>query len=175
VADKPTRALAACVGGFVFDGGSMTAGGYLYRWLEDSDRGSVRTSTSERHREIVRLHIHPALGRVKRSKLSPAHVQGLYRVKLDSGLSPAAVHKFHTVLHKALAQALQWNMVPRNVTDAVKAWRPTPKEMRPLSLGEARKLLEASRGNRLEALYVLAVHTGVRQGEFWPCSGRTSP
>ena len=91
------------------------------------------------------------------------------------GLSPAAVHKFHTVLHKALAQALQWNMVPRNVTDAVKAWRPTPKEMRPLSLGEARKLLEASRGDRLEALYVLAVHTGVRQGEFWPCSGRTSP
>lgn len=66
-------------------------------------------------------------------------------------------------------------MVPRNVTDAVKARRPTPKEMRPLSLGEARKLLEASRGNRLEALYVLAVHTGVRQGEFWPCSGRTSP
>jgi integrase len=154
----------------------MTAGGYLYRWLEDSDRGSVRTSTSERHREIVRLHIRPALGRVKRSKLSPAHVlQGLYRDKLDSGLSAATVQKIHTVLHKALAQAPQWKHGPAQRNDAVKARRPTPKEMRPLSPGEARKLLEASSSDRLEALYVLAVHTGVRQGEFWPCSGRTSP
>jgi integrase len=38
--------------------------------------------------------------------------------------------------------------------------------MRPLSPEEARRLLEASRGDGLEALYVLAVHTGMRQGEL---------
>src|SRR3712207_2315103 len=41
-----------------------------------------------------------------------------------------------------------------------------PKEMHPLSAREARWLLEAARGNRLEALYVLAVHTGMRRGEL---------
>ena len=44
--------------------------------------------------------------------------------------------------------------------------------MHPLSASEARKLLEAAQGDRLEALYVLAVHTGMRRGELlglkWP-------
>ena len=121
---------------------------------------------STRDEQIVRLHLKPALGRVKLSKLTPAHVQGLYRNKLRSGLSPATVQKIHTVLHKALAQALKWNMIPRNATDAVKAPRPAPEEMRSLSPDESRKLMEAVRGDKLEALYVLAVHTGMRQGEL---------
>ncbi len=120
----------------------------------------------ERHEQIVRLHLKPALGRVKLSKLTPAHVQGLYRDKLESGLSAATVQKIHAVLHKALAQALKWNMIPRNAADAVKAPRPAPEEMHPLSPDEARKLIEAARGEPLEALYVLAVHTGMRQGEL---------
>jgi len=56
--------------------------------------------------------------------------------------------------------------VPRNVTEAVSAPRPVPKEMRPLSADETRRLLAAARGDRLEALWVLAVHTGMRQGEL---------
>jgi integrase len=56
-------------------------------------------------------------------------------------------------------------MVPRNVSDAVEPPRPAPREMRPQSPVEARKLLDAAQGDRLEALYVLAVHTGMRQGE----------
>src|SRR5919107_3564182 len=145
-ADKLTRALADRASGYTFDAENITVGEYLERWLNDSDRGSVRTSTYERHEQIVRLHLKPAFGRVKLSKLTPAHVQGLYRDKLDSGLSPATVQKIHTVLHKALAQALKWNMIPRNVADAVTAPRPPPEEMRPLSPDESRKLMEAAHG-----------------------------
>jgi len=144
----------------------MTVGEYLDRWLNDSDRGSVRTSTYERHEQIIRLHLKPALGRVKLSKLTPAHLQGFYRDKLDSGLSPATVQKIHAVLHKALAQALKWNMIPRNAADVVKAPRPAPEEMRPLSPDEAAKFMEAAHGDKLEALYLLAVQTGMRQGEL---------
>src|SRR5215208_3235076 len=148
-ADKLANALADRASGYTLDTENMTVGEYLDRWLNDSDRGSVRTSTYERHEQIVRLHLKPALGRVKLSKLSPAHVQ-----------------KIHAVLHKGLNQALKWNMIPRNVADAVKAPRPDPKEMHPLSPDEARKLIEAARGDKLEALYILAVHTGMRQGEL---------
>jgi integrase len=93
-------------------------------------------------------------------------VQTLYRDRLDSGLSPATVNKIHTVLHKALSQAVRWSLIPHNVTDAAKAPTPTPEEMRPLSPEEARRLLAAARGDRLEALYVLAVTTGMRRGEL---------
>src|SRR5919107_727483 len=165
-ADKLAQVLSDRASGYTLDTENITVGGYLDRWLNDSDRGSVRTSTYERHEQIIRLHLKPALGRVKLSKLTPAHVQGLYRDKLDSELSPATVQKIHTVLHKALDQALKWNMVPRNAADAVKAPRPAPEEMHPLSPEEARRLIEAVRGDKLEALYVLAVHTGMRQGEL---------
>jgi integrase len=49
-----------------------------------------------------------------------------------------------------------------------RCWAPTPttKEMHPLTAEEARKLLEAARGDRLEALFVLAIHTGMRRGEL---------
>jgi integrase len=165
-ADKLARALADRTSGHTFDTENMTVGEYLDRWLNDSDKGSVRTSTYERHEQIVRLHLKPALGRLKLSKLTPAHVQGLYRDKLDSGLSPATVQKIHTVLHKALTQALKWNMIPRNAAEVVKAPRPVPEEMHPLSPDEARNLIEAARGDKLEAPYILAVHTGMRQGEL---------
>src|SRR5215218_10302406 len=72
----------------------------------------------------------------------------------------------HHVAHKALDQAVKWNLIPRNPADAVKAPTPTPKEMHPLSAPEARRLLDAASGDRLEAFYVLAVHTGMRRGEL---------
>jgi hypothetical protein len=46
------------------------------------------------------------------------------------------VQKIHVVLDKALTQAVRWSLIPRNVTEAVKAPRPTPDEMRPLSREE---------------------------------------
>jgi integrase len=94
------------------------------------------------------------------------HLQRLYREKLDGGLSPSTVQKIHHVLHKALAQAVRWDLIARNPADAVKAPRPAPEEMRPLSAEEARRLLDAAEGDRLEALYALAVTTGMRRGEL---------
>jgi integrase len=61
---------------------------------------------------------------------------------------------------------MQWDLIPRNVTEAVKAPRPSSKEIRPLSPEQAKTLLETVRGDRLEALYVVAVATGLRQGEL---------
>jgi integrase len=63
-------------------------------------------------------------------------------------------------------------MIPRNVSEAVKAPRPASKEMLTLSANQVRAMLRAAQGDRLEALYVLAVYTGMRQGELlalkWP-------
>jgi integrase len=100
-------------------------------------------------------------------KLTPAHVRGLHREKLDAGLAPATVRKIHSTLHKALSQAVSDGIVPRNAAD-VKAPRPTPEEMRPLSEAEVRAFLDVAResGDRFEALYVLAITTGLRRGEL---------
>jgi integrase len=122
-------------------------------------------STYERHEGIVRTHLNPALGRIKVKNLTPTHVRGLHREKLDAGLAPATVRKIHSTLHKALSQAVSDGLIPRNAA-AITAPRPDPEEMHPLSADEASALLEAARGDRFRALYVLAITTGLRRGEL---------
>jgi integrase len=167
VAEKLTKAVADRDAGLTFDAGRMTVGKYLDRWLSDSMKSMVRVSTYERHEGIIRLHIKPSLGRVGLKKLTPPHVRGLHREKLDAGLAPATVRKIHSTLHKALSQAVSDGIVPRNAAD-VKAPRPAPEEIHPLSENEARALLDAARSheNRFEALYVMAITTGLRRGEL---------
>jgi integrase len=85
---------------------------------------------------------------------------------LDAGLSSSTVQLIHMTLHKALKQALKWGLVPRNVTEAVDAPKPQKKDIQPLTPEQARTFLRTTKGNRLEALYVLAITTGLRRGEL---------
>jgi integrase len=88
------------------------------------------------------------------------------REKLDSGLFATSVQRVHALLHKALKQAVNDGLLPRNVTEAVKAPRQSRKEMQALNPEQARAFLKTARGNRLEALYLLTIHTGLRQSEL---------
>ena len=166
VADKLAKALSDRADGIVVDDKNLTVGEYLDRWLNDSVRGTVRESTFSRDKYLVTNHVRPTIGRVKLKNLNALHLTRLYRQRLDSGLSGSTVQKIHHVLHKGLGQAVRWHLIPRNPADDVKAPTPTPKEMHPLSAEEACSLLDAARGDRLEALYVLAIHTGMRRGEL---------
>jgi integrase len=152
--------------GLFFDADNLKVGEYLERWLADSVLDTVRPTTYERYEQIVRIHVRPALEGVKLKNLTPAHVRGLYREKLQAGLSPRTVQYIHVTLHKALKQAVQDGLIPRNATEAVKAPQVRRQEISPLSAEQVKVLLETACGDRLEALFVLAIHTGLRQGEL---------
>src|SRR5918997_2139921 len=162
---KLRQAMTDADRGLTFDAGGLTLGDYLDRWLNDSVRDTVRDTTFERYEQIVRMHIKPALGRVKLKNLTPTHVRGLYKATLQS-LSPRTVQYIHVTLHKALKQAVNDGLVPRNVTEAVKPPQVRREEIHPLTPEQVNALLNAARGDRLEALYMLAIHTGLRQGEL---------
>ena len=160
------QAMADADRGLVFDADNLGLSEYLDHWLSDSVQDTVRATTHERYEQIVRLHLKPALGRLKLKALTPAHVRGLYREKLEAGASQRTVRYVHVTLHKALKQAVADGLIPRNATEAVKPPQIVKEEMHPLTQEQTKMLLEAARGDRLEALYVLAVHTGLRQGEL---------
>src|SRR5215217_3530329 len=166
VAAKLATALSNRKGGLTFDAGNLTLGDYLDRWLNDSVRDTVRQRTWERYEQIVRVHIKPALGRIKLKALTSTHVRGLYREKLDGGLAPRTVRYIHTTLHKALKDAVADGLIPRNFTEGIRAPKPKKKEVNALSPEQARAFLEAARADRFEALYVLAIHCGLREGEL---------
>ena len=166
VREKLTKAIADWDGGLVYDADNLTVGEYLDRWLNDSVRDTVRQRTWERYEQFVRVHLTPALGKIKLAKLTPAHVRGLYRDKLNSGLAPRTVLHIHRAFSKALKQAAADGLIPRNPAAPVKPPQPRGEEIRPLNCEQVRVLFEAASGDRLEALYIVTVTAGLRRGEL---------
>jgi integrase len=64
-----------------------------------------------------------------------------------------------------LAQAQQWGLVAPNAAALVDATRIPRKQIAPLDPENARKLLEAAKGSRFEAVYITALTVGLRRGE----------
>jgi len=141
----------------------ITVQQFLDTWLE-TVRPSVTDSTWTRYETLLRLHAVPFIGRLRLGRLGPFHLEQLYTARIKAGLSPTTVLQLHRVLHHALRDAVRWSLVPRNVSELVTASRRASHEFRVLSPNQARALLHAVKGDRLEALYVLAITTGMRQG-----------
>ena len=148
---------------------NLTLSKYLRNmWLANSVKGTVSRATYEGYRRDVNHHIVPELGRRKLKELTRDDIRRLYRRKCDEGLSNRTLSYIHTTLRKALKDAVGDDLIPRNPTDGVRPPE-TPqgvaKEPRALDPSEVRALLEEARGDRLEALYVVALCTGLRRGE----------
>ncbi|HET8906730.1 MAG TPA: site-specific integrase [Ktedonobacterales bacterium] len=138
---------------------------YLASWLE-TIKPTMSDSAWLRHEQFCRLQIVPAIGAVKLASLSAQHVQTLYASLLSSGLSSTTVHHAHATLHKALKGAMRLGLVARNVTEMVEVPRMRHHEMHVLSVTQARQFVIACEGERLAALLILAITTGMRQGEL---------
>ncbi len=137
---------------------------FIDDWLA-SVKASLKPRTWSRYEQLVRGHAKPALQPAPRED-TPQQIQRLYAQMSESGSSEGTILQLHAVLHKTFKQAVLWDLVGRNVLDA--AIRPKPRrlEMKTLNSEQARRFLEAVRGERYEALFVLALTTGMRQGEL---------
>lgn len=143
----------------------MTLAHWLTRWLETVEP-TIKPRTFTRYGVAVRIHLIPALGNVRLSKLSPSTVQTFYARKLKEGLAPGTVAHMHSVLHHALDDAERLGLVAHNISDKVTHPHQPQREMHVLTQEQAQTLLASVKGERLEALYILALTTGARQGEL---------
>lgn len=145
--------------------GKGTLGAFLTNWVKGVP--NLRQGSWQRYETIVRVHLAPApFGRIPLLKLTKQQVLAFYAQKQQEGLSSTTVGHIHTVLRRALNDALDDNHVQRNVCRQIKAPRRANHEMVTLSQDDARKLLIAAKSSRLLALYALALATGMRQGEL---------
>ena len=126
---------------------------------------TLRIWTYRGYEVHVRLHLKPSLGHIALERLEPAHVQALLNRKLKEGLSPKSVLYIRSTLRSALQQAVRWGYLTRNSAALVDGPRSERFDIKPLDADEARRLLEALEGDRLRALYSVALTMGLRQGE----------
>ncbi len=108
----------------------------------------------------------PRIGAKKLSKLTALDLQALYANLAEFGLSPRSVHHVHRVLHRAFVQAVRWSLIPRNPCDGATSPKAPRAELTIWNPEEADAFLLATREHRMHALYVLALTTGMRQGEL---------
>ncbi|MCE7927202.1 MAG: site-specific integrase [Chloroflexi bacterium CFX7] len=144
----------------------LTTGAFLDQWLRDSAAPALRPRTHESYAMIVRVHLKPAIGHIPLLKLSPADVQAYMASKRADGLSARTTQYHHSVLRRALHIAEAWGAVPRNVARLATPPRVERGEVSPFTPEQARSFLQAVRGDRLAALYTVAIVMGLRQGEL---------
>ena len=152
--------------GGVVEPSVMTVGDYLDHWLTTAVEKSVRASTAASYRTIVDTYLKPHLETIRLAELLPLMVQSAYAKLQDSGNSPRTVRYAHSVLHNALAQAVEWRMITRNPTEAVKLPKQQRADMMPLNAEEAGDFIALARTYRLGALLELALVSGMRPGEL---------
>jgi integrase len=143
----------------------ITVKAFLEHWLEHSVKRRNRQRTYDKYKADVTRHIIPAIGSILLTKLTPDHVQAMLNSLSDQGRSPRTVSNVRAALRKALNQAMRRGHVVRNVATLVDAPRSSTFTITPLDLAQARKLLDAVAGHRLEALYRVALSLGMRRGE----------
>jgi integrase len=167
VEQKLAEAMGYAAKGIIFDDENMSVSEYMTRWLEDSAKGDLGHRAYHNYRLQIRRHINPALGRLKLSKLTAAHIQSLYAAKLRDGLKPSSVRYIHAVLHRALEQAVRFNLIPFNPAARVDPPKVRQEEIMPLDAEQARTFLSAASeaDDRFECLHVLSLTVGLRMGE----------
>ncbi|PEM44315.1 site-specific integrase [Bacillus toyonensis] len=139
----------------------------LERFLEDK-MTKVKKQTLNTYRWIVEKHIIPAIGDVELTKLNPIIIQGLYnKLTKEQVLSDENIQKVHTLINDSLKKAERWGLIARNPAALVDRPKAVKKEITVWNVEEVRQFLKcAKKGGRYYISFLLALTTGMRQGEI---------
>lgn len=135
---------------------------------------TVRATTLLSYQMYVRRYLKPALGSKRLQKITAADLNAMYGKLLDSGgadgrgLAVSTVRRVHAVTHRAFKDATRWGLITRNPVDLADPPRRSASarpEMLTWTAEEAQDFLRACRDDRLYALWLLFLTTGLRRGE----------
>lgn len=144
-------------------GGEQTLRQFAQDWLA-LHASQLRSKSYSGYETIIRRHF-DTLGDITINHLKATDIQTHYRRKLAT-LKPTTVHHIHACLHVVLDSAVRLGLIPRNYADYVDAPALKAEEMHPLNERQARDMLSVVQDHPYEAIYVLALATGMREGEL---------
>jgi integrase len=154
----------------------VTVADYLDDWVNSLPTRGLRPRTVASYRDMLRLHVLPSLGAGRLQALTAVDLDRLYARLLEdghrysgAGLSARSVRYVHTILRKALADAVRRGLVVRNVADL--ASPPSAKaakapEAATWTVEQLRAFLNGVTEHEHFALFRTAGMTGMRRGEL---------
>jgi integrase len=136
---------------------------YLEKWLEH-EVTQGRPPHSVACDRAITNQLPAQLQQTRLTQLRPIVLQRWLDGTSDR--SPNTVRKRYKRLHAALAKAKAWRLIAENPLDSVTPPKPQRTQMKALSESETAALLRSLEGTRYWAPALVAVTTGVRQGEL---------
>jgi integrase len=181
VEEKLAEALRLTGSGLPIPYAKVTVGAWFREWLDSlpvtaRSGKKLKDSTIHYYGQYVDAYLFRSdLAGKPLGKLEPRDLERLYqRMTADRseggmGLSSTTAHHLHAIIHRALSKAVSKGKLARNVAEAVDEDE-KPKvhdhQMLVLADDDYDRFLEAIHGDRLEALFVVAIREGLRQGEI---------
>jgi integrase len=144
-------------------------------WLP-AIRATVEPSTHESYSRYLRLHVIPHIGGVGLQQLDAGLLNRLYADLLDhgrrngkpGGLSARTVRYIHTIIGRALREAVAWDRIARNVAQAAQppgAAQAKSPEMKTWDAPTLAQFLTLVRNDRHQPAWLFLATTGCRRGE----------
>jgi integrase len=165
------EALAGLQQGSYIAPSKQTVRDFLEVWI-DTIKPEIALTAWTNYGEVVERYVLPYLGAIRLADLSAMDIKRWHGALLDHGRrdgKPLAVNSVklsHRVLHRALADGVRWNVMPTNPASSARVPKGEHKEMSVWTSAEARRFLDSLVGDRLQGLWALALHTGMRRGEL---------
>ena len=154
---------------------ALTVARFLETWLTDVLPGTVAPLTQWNYEQVARRYVIPTIGQKRLRTLSARDVAVMLRL-LEQGdekakpprkpVSPNTRRAARSVLRRALRWAEAEGMVSRNVAQIAPGVRVGGTDGRTLTIDDARHLVAALDGHRLEAAFSVALALGLRRGEL---------
>jgi integrase len=179
------KVVAAIATGMHIEASRLLVDDFLRtQWLP-AIRPTIRATTFLSYEGHIDNHLSPELGRIPLQQVSAAHINALYSKLLSEGkaskakkkdteevkktpLAPATVRRVHATLHRALRDAVRWNLIGRNPADAADPPRAVGcagATVNVWSIADIKKFLTYERKDLHYALWLLLITTGMRRGE----------
>jgi len=168
LADRELAKMVAAVAKGGVPTGTETLGQLLDRWLAHCETIGRSPTTLREYRRLVDTVVRPALGKIRLSKLTAAHLDRLYALLTARGLKATSVRRVHALISAALHQAEKWTLVERNVSKRATPPAIHEDEINAPSPDEVRAVLAAAEEVEpaLAAMLLVGALTGARRGEL---------
>lgn len=145
-------------------GKDATLENYLKEWHKIYNKTKAET-TQQLYDMYIKVHIVPAIGKMKIGKITGLHIQQFYNEKLKT-LSGNTLLKIHSFLSRSFKDAVKNRYLKDNPCDAARL----PKKIKPTQTvckeSDLIKLLTIVRGTVDEIYIILASSAGLRRGEI---------
>ena len=148
------------------DGDSLPLRRPIDFWLSGQVKPHADEATYRLYQQRIRDHILPQLGGHPVAAITPYMVQAWNEELERQGCTPNLRKNCAKLLRRCLDQCVKYGYIRTNPAREQRLPRSRAKDIHPLDADQVQRFLAVAGGHRLAALWLLALDSGMRQGEM---------